>query len=125
VTRIRVPLPSPGLRATFLKLRQRRSIDFPLLNVAAAAELEGDVVRDLRIVVSALGSRPRVLAGLDKIAVGERLSDDVIEAVAERAFQQCHPLDNIIVDPNWRRAMVPVYVRRALNELRGRVPVAA
>ncbi|MFS8638182.1 MAG: FAD binding domain-containing protein [Gemmatimonadota bacterium] len=125
VTRIRVPLPSRGLRATFLKLRQRRSIDFPLLNVAAAAELEGDVVRDLRIVVSALGSRPRVLAGLDKIAVGERLSDDVIEAVAERAFQQCHPLDNIIVDPNWRRAMVPVYVRRALNELRGRVPVAA
>lgn len=125
VTRIRVPLPPPGLRATFLKLRQRRSIDFPLLNVAVAAELEGDVVRDLRIVVSALGSRPRALAGLEKIAIGERLTDDVVEAVAERAFQQCHPLDNIIVDPDWRRAMVPVYVRRALNEVRGRVPAAA
>src|SRR5690606_18413918 len=125
VTRIRVPLPPPGRRATFLKLRQRNSIDFPLLNVAVAAELDGDVVRDLRIVVSALGSRPRALSGVDKIAVGERLSDDVVEAVAERAFQQCHPLNNIIVDPNWRRAMVPVYVRRALNELRGRVPVAA
>src|SRR5690606_14433668 len=77
VTRIRVPLPPPGRRATFLKLRQRNSIDFPLLNVAVAAELDGDVVRDLRIVVSALGSRPRALSGVDKIAVGERLSDDV------------------------------------------------
>ncbi|HEX7119285.1 MAG TPA: FAD binding domain-containing protein [Longimicrobiales bacterium] len=125
VTRIRVPLPPPGRRASFHKLRQRNSIDFPLLNVAAAAELDGDIVRDLRIVVSALGSRPRVLSGVDRIAAGERLTDAVVEAVAERAFQQCHPLDNIIVDPNWRRAMVPVYVRRALNELRGGVPAAA
>jgi 4-hydroxybenzoyl-CoA reductase subunit beta len=123
VTRIRVPLPAPGVRTSFLKLRQRESIDFPLLNVAVAAELEeGDVVRDLRIVVSALGSRPRALAGLEKIAVGRRLDPEVVEAVAERASQQCHPLENIIVDPEWRRAMVPVYVRRALLEL---VPAAS
>ncbi|HEX6940579.1 MAG TPA: FAD binding domain-containing protein [Longimicrobiales bacterium] len=125
VVRIRVPLPPPGLRTAFHKLRQRNSIDFPLLNVAAAAGLDGDVVRELRIVVSALGARPRMLSGLDRLAAGERLTDDVIEAVAERAFQQCHPLDNIIVDPNWRRAMVPVYVRRALNDLRAGVPAAA
>ena len=27
------------------------------------------------------------------------------------------PLENIIVDPDWRRAMIPVYVRRALRRL--------
>ncbi len=122
VTRIRVPLPTAGMRTAFLKLRQRNSIDFPLLNVAAAAELEGDVVRDLRIVVSALGSRPRALSGIDKIATGKRLDDEVIRAVADRAFQQCHPLTNVIVDPDWRRAMVPVYVRRALEEVRRGAP---
>ncbi|HEX7051698.1 MAG TPA: FAD binding domain-containing protein [Longimicrobiales bacterium] len=126
VTRIRVPLPPPGLRTAFQKLRQRNAIDFPLLNVAAAAQFdEDDVVRSIRIVVSALGARPRLLSGIEKIAVGERLTDDVIDAVAERAFQQCHPLENIIVDPDWRRAMVPVHVRRALRELRGEVEAAA
>jgi CO/xanthine dehydrogenase FAD-binding subunit len=40
-----------------------------------------------------------------------------MEAVAQRAFQQCHPLTNIIVDPEWRRAMVPVQVRRMLREI--------
>lgn len=126
VTRITVPLPPAGLRTSFQKLRQRNAIDFPLLNVAAALELEGDeVVRDIRVVVSALGSRPRILAGLEKIATGRRLDDEVVEAIAERAFQQCHPLSNIIVDPEWRRAMVPVYVRRALAEIRGRERVAA
>ena len=127
VTRITIPLPGPGLRTSYQKLRQRNAIDFPLLSVAAAAELEGDdVVRDLRVVVSALGSRPRVLTGLERIAVGRRITDeDVIEGVAERAFQQCHPLANITMDPDWRRAMVPVYVRRALAELAGAAAVAA
>ena len=117
VARVRIPLPPPGRRAAFEKLRQRNAIDFPLLNVAVAGELEGDIVRDIRMVVSALGSRPRVVAGLEKIAAGQRLTDEVVDAVAERAHQQCHPLTNITVDADWRRAMVPVLVRRALRDL--------
>jgi 4-hydroxybenzoyl-CoA reductase subunit beta len=120
VTRIRVPLPPPGRRSTFQKLRQRNAIDFPLLNVAIAGEFgDDDVVRDLRIVISALGSRPRVLTGLEPIALGRALTPEVIDGVAERAFQQCHPLTNIVLDPEWRRAMVPVQVRRALEQLLG------
>jgi len=120
VTRVRVPLPPMGRVSSFRKLRQRNSIDFPLLNVAVAGELDEEgVVEDLRIVVSALGSRPRYLSGVDKIAVGQRLTPEVIEAVAERAYQQCRPLTNIVLDPEWRRAMVPVEVRRALHELSG------
>jgi 4-hydroxybenzoyl-CoA reductase subunit beta len=120
VIRIEIPLPPPGRRSAFRKLRQRNAIDFPLLNVAIAGEFEDDdVVTDLRIVVSALGSRPRLLTGLEPIAIGKLLDDEVIDAVAERAFQQCHPLANIVMDPEWRRAMVPVQVRRALEELSG------
>jgi 4-hydroxybenzoyl-CoA reductase subunit beta len=119
VTRIRIPLAAPSLRTAFRKLRQRGAIDFPLLNVAVAADIDDSgTIRDMRIVVSALGSRPRVIAGLEKIAVGRVLDDETIAAVAERAYQQCHPLTNIIVDPDWRRAMVPVHVRRALDDLR-------
>ncbi len=120
VTRIRIPLPRPGTRTSFQKVRQRESIDFPLLNVAVAAVVTGDgVVSDLRMVVSALGSRPRAVSGLDRIVAGRALDEETIEAVARRAFEQCHPLTNIIVNPDWRRAMVPVYVRRALAELAG------
>ncbi|NIP79557.1 MAG: 4-hydroxybenzoyl-CoA reductase subunit beta, partial [Gemmatimonadetes bacterium] len=119
VTRLRIPLPRPGTRMAFRKVRPRRAIDFPSLNLAAVAELEpDDRVRSLRIVVSGLGARPRELSGLDDVA-GGRLDEAVVEAVAARAFQQCRPLTNNIVDPEWRRAMVPVYVRRALTELRG------
>lgn len=117
VTRVRIPLPPGSTRTTFTKVRQRQSIDFPLLNIAIATDLDGDTIRAMKMVVSALGSRPRDVTGLDKVAVGKTLDAETIEAVADRAFQQCHPLENIIVDADWRRAMIPVYVKRALREL--------
>jgi 4-hydroxybenzoyl-CoA reductase subunit beta len=117
VTQVRVPLPGKNARSGFAKLRQRASIDFPLLNVAVAAEVQSDVIDSLRIVVSALGARPRAISGLDPIAKGKSLTPEIADAIAQRAYQQCHPLTNIIVDPDWRRAMVPIYVHRALAEL--------
>jgi 4-hydroxybenzoyl-CoA reductase subunit beta len=117
VVRVRIPLPPPQLRTAYQKLRQRGAIDFPLLSLALAAEVAPDeTVESISLVVSALGSRPRVVSGLDRIAVGRPL-DEVAEAVAQQAHKQCHPLENIIVDPDWRRAMVPVHVRRALREI--------
>ncbi len=116
VTRVRVPLPSAGVRMAFRKLRPRSSIDFPVLNLAVSAELEGGRIRGVRLVVSGLGSRPREVTGLEELE-GASLDDEAVEAIALQAHKQCRPLTNSIVDPEWRRAMVPVYVRRALDEL--------
>jgi 4-hydroxybenzoyl-CoA reductase subunit beta len=117
VRRIRIPLAGSGLRTAYRKVRQRNSVDYPLLSIAAAARLTPDHrVESLSLVVSALGSRPRVVTGLDKLAAGAPLRE-VMDGVAAQAFKQCHPLENMIVDPDWRRAMVPVYVRRALEEM--------
>ncbi len=119
VTEIRVPLAGARLRQAYVKLRQRQSIDFPLLSVAVAAEIDdGGEVVSIDGVVTALGSRPRRLAKWGDQVVGRPLDDEAVEELALRAHKQCHPLENIIVDPAWRRAMVPVYVRRALEQVR-------
>jgi CO/xanthine dehydrogenase FAD-binding subunit len=81
-------------------------------------------VRSIEGVVTALGSRPREVTGWDEVAVGRRLDDEVMGELSERAHKQCHPLENIIVDPEWRHAMVPVFVRRALDEVAGHLPAA-
>jgi 4-hydroxybenzoyl-CoA reductase subunit beta len=126
VTRVRVPVPSARLRTSYQKLRERKAVDFPLLGVALALELDEDErVGSIALVVSALGAKPRRIGGLDKIIVGERPTADRIEEVARQAFRQCHPLDNLIVEVEWRRAMVPVYVRRAFREVLGQARAAA
>ncbi len=119
LTEVRIPLAAARRRAAYAKLRLRKSIDFPLLTVAVSAEVGDDgSVRALDGVVTGLGSRPRELAGWSEIAIGRRLDHQLVEELAERAHRQCNPLENIIVDPDWRRAMIPVYVRRALQRLR-------
>jgi len=119
VTEIRIPLGAASRRQAYAKLRQRKSIDFPLLTVAVSADIEGNgTVQSINGVVTALGARPRALSGWDDLAVGGTLDADMIDELAERAHEQCHPLENLIVDADWRRAMVPVYVRRVLEKLR-------
>jgi 4-hydroxybenzoyl-CoA reductase subunit beta len=115
---LRLPAPPEGARSAFHKVRVRRSVDFPLLNLAVSAVLDpGGRVQALRMVASGLGSYPRRIGKIEEAARGRRLDEDVVEAVAAEAFRQCHPLDNLPVDPEWRRAMVPVLVRRAFEEI--------
>ena len=118
LTEIVVPRPAPGTRHVFRKLRARDSIDFPMLNLAVRVDLDGDgTVTDLQMAASAMGSYPRRLGKLADAAVGMKLTEEVVEEVAQQAFRQCRPLDNIPVDPEWRRAMVPVLVKRALRDI--------
>lgn len=115
---IRVPKPPPGVRQSFQKLRARASIDFPMLNLAARVDFDGDGrVADVQMAASALGSYPRRLGKLGEIAAGRPLDGTLVEELADQAFRQCHPLANLPVDSEWRRAMVPVLVRRALSEI--------
>jgi len=118
LTEVRLPLAAARRRTAYAKLRQRKAIDFPLLTVAVSADVDdGGTVRSLEGVVTGLGSRPRELAGWSEAATGRRLDDELLDELAKRAHKQCHPLENVIVDAEWRRAMVPVYVRRALERL--------
>lgn len=110
---VRVPLPGPDVRCAFEKLRVRKSIDFPLLNVAVLVEGTERAER-LELVVSALGARPKRISLTSK-ARGAPLDEALVELAATRARAGCKPLTNLATDPQWRREMVPVLVKRALR----------
>lgn len=117
---IHVPRPAPGTRFSFQKLRIRNSIDFPLMNLAATCRLDADGhIDSLRMVASGMGAYPRKIGRLEEAARGNPLNDAVMDNIAHQAFRQSHPLDNIPVDKDWRRAMVPVLARRALEAMAG------
>ena len=119
VTRVRVPARSRGLSAGYQKLRPRAAIDFPMLSVAFAARVGGGACRSARLVVSAIAAKPRVVSGVGAALEGRPLDDGAAEAAAQLAHRQCHPLINVPYDSDYRRAMVPVLVRRAVREARG------
>jgi 4-hydroxybenzoyl-CoA reductase subunit beta len=118
VTEIVLP-PADGWRSAYLKLRRRGSFDFPILGVAAAVRLEGDVVREARIVLGAVASLPREAPRAAAVLVGRRLTGEVIEAAADAAAGPARPLDNTDLTHPYRKKVTRVFVARALARIAG------
>jgi 4-hydroxybenzoyl-CoA reductase subunit beta len=111
--------PAEGWRSAYLKLRRRGSFDFPILGVAAAARLDGDVVSEARIVLGAVASLPREATRAAELLVGRRLTAETIAAAAEAAAGPARPLDNTDLTHPYRKKVTRVYVARALARLAG------
>ena len=117
LTEIVLP-PADGLKSTYLKLRRRGSIDFPILGVAAALRVAPNgTVEHARIVLGAIASHPVEATDAEKILIGQKLTREVIDAAAEAAYKPAKPMDNADASYAWRKKMVRVYVQRALAEL--------
>jgi len=117
VTEVALP-PTDGWRSTYLKLRDRGSFDFPIVGLAAAVRLEGGIVREARIAMTAVGSRPMLVDAAATALVGSKLEDDAIAAAAEAAHKLARPMDNTSGTIAQRKKTVPVFARRALASLR-------
>jgi 4-hydroxybenzoyl-CoA reductase subunit beta len=118
LTDIHVP-DRTGWRMTYRKLRRRGSIDFPILGVAAAVRLDGDVVADARIVLGAVHVSPVEAVEAQEFLRGRTLDAETIEMAAGIAYKPAKPLDNADLGYAWRKRMARIEVSRALRELAG------
>ncbi|HVH97369.1 MAG TPA: FAD binding domain-containing protein [Enhygromyxa sp.] len=120
-TQIRVPIPSSPRRSAYAKWTVRKSIDFPLVSVALRFDLDADQVHaaitKLVVVVGVLGAKPRIVTGLDD-AIGKKLSDPAVARIVSQAVhKQCKPLENVPYEAAYRRQMLEVHTRRAIDNL--------
>lgn len=116
LVKITVPKPRPGTIMGYAKLRTRAAIDYPELGVAVLAERdEHAVLRKIDVCLTALAARPVHVPRLTEQFAGRLLDEATIDAIARAAFDRARPLTNISSDPEYRREMVPVFVKRAFR----------
>jgi 4-hydroxybenzoyl-CoA reductase subunit beta len=114
---ITVPLDSDS-RATYHKLRRRGSVDFPILGVAAAIRCDAaGLCTEANIVLGAIASAPLKVTAAEEVLVGQPFGPEAIAAAAEAARKLARPLHNTDLTSRYRKRMVPVFVKRALEEL--------
>ena len=111
--------PADGWRSTYLKLRRRGSIDFPILGVAVALRMDGETVREAAITLGAVASQPRPAPAAAALLIGQHLTPELIARVADAAFKPAKPLDNTDLTHPYRKKMTRVFVARALRQLAG------
>jgi xanthine dehydrogenase YagS FAD-binding subunit len=92
VTEIRLPLPAEGTKSAFGKFAMRASIDFPIVNCAAAVAISQGKTVAARICLNAVYVRPYRPTASEETILGKPLIDENIERAADAAVFGATPL---------------------------------
>ena len=114
LTRVLIPESSSGWKGSYLKLRVRGSIDYPLAGVAVALKLNKSVVEHACVAITGVNPAPLLVPNVEHAIVGRAVKEHYAQVVAELAAQTAKPLTTSMLTPEYRREMVRVYTKRAI-----------
>lgn len=114
ITDIQVPASPLAARSTYLKFKERDSLDFALASVAAALQLAPDkTVKDVRIVLGGVAPIPWRVQDAEKYLVGKTISPEVLSEAAKLALKDAQPLEKNA----YKVPLTQTLVRRALAKI--------
>ncbi|MBI4764674.1 MAG: xanthine dehydrogenase family protein subunit M [Deltaproteobacteria bacterium] len=92
VTEILIPLPRPGLKSSYRKVRARRSWDFALAGAALALNFEGPRVVKARVFLSGVAPVPWRAKEVEEVITGRELTAGTIARAGMVAIKKAEPL---------------------------------
>jgi xanthine dehydrogenase YagS FAD-binding subunit len=114
ITEIFVPASPLATRSTYLKFKERESLDFALASVATAVQLASDrSVRDVRIVLGGVAPIPWRVPEAEKFLVGKQLNAELLAEAARIALAEAKPLEKNA----YKVPLAQTLVRRALAKV--------
>ena len=108
------PRPS-GSGAAYLKMGVRRTLEISIVNVAAYLALEGGKIQTARVVLGAVAPTPIRAPFAEKALVDASPSPELFARAAGEAARDAKPIDDFRASAEYRRDMVAVLTRRALE----------
>jgi NADPH-dependent glutamate synthase beta subunit-like oxidoreductase/CO/xanthine dehydrogenase FAD-binding subunit len=87
VLEVEVPPLSPGTRSTFTKFALRKSIDFPIVNCAAALNSDNGVVKSARICLNSVYGVPFRVTGAEEFMAGKPVDESNAGQAADAGME--------------------------------------
>ena len=111
ITEIFVPASALAAHSTYLKFKERESLDFALASVAAAVQLGSDrSVKDVRIVLGGVAPIPWRVPAAEKFLIGKQFTPEVLAEAGTIALAEAKPLEKNA----YKVPLAQTLVRRAL-----------
>jgi carbon-monoxide dehydrogenase medium subunit len=106
---------TPIRAAAYAKLHQRAS-HYAIVGVAATLEVQGGTIQSSRVGLTGAGPHATRLANVEQALAGQPLSAHTIESAARIAGDDVREINaDIHASESYRRAMISVFARRALQ----------
>ena len=83
ITSIVLPLNGIAARSSYRKVRDRASYAFALVSVAAGLEMEGDIVKDVRVALGGVAHKPWRAHAAEAALKGNPITDTALRAAAD------------------------------------------
>ena len=96
ITAVDLPAATIATNSTYRKVRDRASFAFALVSVAAAMEVVGGTVRDVRIALGGVAHKPWRAAAAEESLRGAPATDESVRAAAEAELADAIPLTSPI-----------------------------
>ena len=112
---VEISVPTTVRQTAFIKFGRKHANTPAVVTVAVALERRDGQISAARIALGAAGPHPIRVAGAEAAIVGSALEAGVIEQAAAAAVRECRPLTDALATEWYRRRMVGVFVRRALE----------
>jgi carbon-monoxide dehydrogenase medium subunit len=110
----RLPLLPPDTRFGFCEF-SRRAGDFAIAMALATFRIRNGVMTAARIGVGGVEGSPRRIGAAESMLEGQRPSNDVFRAAADRVAGSIEPLDDTRYSARYRRDLARTLTRRALE----------
>ncbi|MGA2463165.1 MAG: xanthine dehydrogenase family protein subunit M [Thermodesulfobacteriota bacterium] len=117
LTEIRVPKLYSKWKGVYFKYSCRKAIDYPVVGVAALADMSGGVCKEIRIVAVSVASSPVRMKEVEDMLRGVRLSDHVISEAERIAIQGISPIPHHGDSPRYIRTMLGTFIKKALLQI--------
>jgi aerobic carbon-monoxide dehydrogenase medium subunit len=116
VAEVLIPIPSPETRAVYLKYLTRSSEDRPCVGATGLVRTDTDgKLTDVRAAVGGIAGRPLRLPEVERQAQGQPASEAVFREIGDAYAAAADPIADVRGSASYRKRMVSVFVRRALQ----------
>jgi carbon-monoxide dehydrogenase medium subunit len=116
ITEVTIPAPAPHTGSVYIKHGRRKAMELATVGVAVSLTRDNDTCREIRIVLGAVAPTPIRARRAEAVLRGKKLDERTIETAADTAMSESRPVSNVRGSADYRREMVRVLTRRAIEQ---------
>ncbi|MGH8785685.1 MAG: FAD binding domain-containing protein [Cupriavidus necator] len=116
VTHITIPPPPPCTGKVYIKHGRRAQMELATVGVAVSLTLDGGTCREVGIVLAAVAPTPLRAKAAQALLRNKPITTALIAAAAQAASDEARPIDDVRGSAEYRRQMVKVLTRRAIEQ---------
>jgi CO/xanthine dehydrogenase FAD-binding subunit len=112
---IDLPALAPGTSSCYVRLEYRRQMEIAIVGAGAQVTVVNGVITDARVAMTAVSATIRRIAAAEQALIGTSGDRAAADAAGAAVSEACAPISDVRGSETYRRAMVGVIARRAIQ----------